>query len=78
MTILIFLAGFAAAVGAVVGYVAWRDRHRRGTHTDPSISRAAFAEAQWQGAKGYAADTNVTGTSLPRHQTRAHHRHDSS
>ncbi|MEJ3744874.1 hypothetical protein WEI85_16455 [Actinomycetes bacterium KLBMP 9797] len=66
MTILITLAVFAAAVGAIVSYVAWRDRHRRGAHIDPSVSRDAVARAQWHIAQSYAADTSLTGTTLPR------------
>ena len=78
VTILITLAVFVAAIGAVVGYVAWRDRRRRGLHIDPSVSHDAIALAQWQAAQGYAVDLCLTSKPLPRHQARAHDRHHSS
>ncbi|MEH1126996.1 hypothetical protein [Micromonospora sp. CPCC 206061] len=78
MTLLISLAVFVAAIGTVVVYVAWRDRHRRGMHIDPSVSHGAIAQAQWQAAQGYAVDTCLTSRPLPRNQARAHERHHSS
>lgn len=66
MTLLIILAPFAAAMGAVVGYVAWRDRRRRGAHIDPSISRDALAQADRGAVQGRLAaegmpDTRILG-----------------
>ncbi|MEV6487566.1 hypothetical protein AB0M20_02840 [Actinoplanes sp. NPDC051633] len=48
MTLLIFMIGAAAAMAAIVGYVAWRDRRGQGSFVDPSISRSALVQAQWQ------------------------------
>jgi hypothetical protein len=52
MTTLIFIAlGFVALCVAVVAYVAWRDRHRRGSITDPAAVRDAqdrlTAQVMW-------------------------------
>ena len=55
MTILIFLAGFAAVIAMLVGWVAWRDRRRRGSFVDPTISRDALAHAERQGVQGRVA-----------------------
>jgi hypothetical protein len=52
---LIFMAGFAAAVAAIVGYVAWRDRHTGGSFVDPSVSRDALVQADRQAVQGRLA-----------------------
>jgi uncharacterized iron-regulated membrane protein len=49
MTTLILIAlGFVALCAVVVAYVAWRDRHRRGSITDPAAVREAQARVTAQ------------------------------
>lgn len=64
MTILILLAGLAAVVAAVTGYVAWRDRHGRDSFVHPSVSRNALIEAERQSNQTRARDTPPFGNSL--------------
>lgn len=45
---MVLLAGLAAVIAAVAGYVAWRGRHGRGSILHPSISRNALIEAERQ------------------------------
>jgi uncharacterized iron-regulated membrane protein len=52
MTILIFAVGLAAAFITIVGYVTWRDRGRRASFEDPSISRDALVDADRQAIRG--------------------------
>jgi uncharacterized iron-regulated membrane protein len=76
MTILIFLVGLAAMVGTLVGWVVWRDRRRRGSFVDPSISREALTQAERQAVQGrIAADgmpTNVFSNRGPKSHSRNH------
>jgi hypothetical protein len=62
MTFLIFMAGFAAAIAAIVGYVAWRDRRGRRSFVDPSISRDALARADRQAVQGRLASEGMLVT----------------
>lgn len=48
MTIVVLLAGTAAVIVALAGYVAWRGRHGRGSFLHPSVSRDALIEAERQ------------------------------
>jgi hypothetical protein len=45
MTVLIFYAALAAPIAAIVGYLAWRDRHRQPSLEDPSVRRDALRRA---------------------------------
>lgn len=62
MTVLIALVVFAAAIVAVVGYVAWRDRRSRGSFVDPSVSRDALVRADRQAVQGRLADAGMPVT----------------
>jgi hypothetical protein len=62
MTLLIFAVGFAAAIATVTGYVAWRDRGRRGSFVDPSISRDALIQADRQAVQGRLASEGMLVT----------------
>lgn len=59
MTLLIFLVGIAALIAMVVGYVAWRDRRRRGSFVDPAISRDALVRADRQAVQGRLASEDM-------------------
>jgi hypothetical protein len=65
MTILIFVAGFVAAIIAIIGYVTWRDRGRRGSFEDPSISRGALVDADRQAVQGRFAAALAYGAMPP-------------
>jgi hypothetical protein len=55
MTLMVFLAGIAAAIASVAGYVTWRDRRGRGSFVDPSVSRDALVQADRQAVQGRLA-----------------------
>jgi len=59
MTILILMAGIAAAIAAIVGYVALRDRRGGGSFVHPSISRDALVQADRQGVQGRLASIEM-------------------
>jgi hypothetical protein len=76
MTFLIFLAGLAVVIGMLVGWVVWRDRRRRGSFVDPTISREALAHAERQAVQGrLAADgvlTKIFSDRRPESHSRNH------
>lgn len=55
MTLLILMAGIAAAIAMIAGSVAWRDRRSRGSFVDPSISRDALIQADRQAVQARLA-----------------------
>jgi hypothetical protein len=74
MTLLILMVGIAAMIATVVGYVAWRDRHRRGSFVDPSISRDALVQADQQAVRGRLADAGMPSTDFISHGPGYHSR----
>ena len=66
MTILVLLAGLAATIAAVAGYVTWRGRRGvRGSYLHPAVSRQALNEADRQGVQGRVAAIDGIPISLP-------------
>ncbi len=72
MTILILLAGLAAAVAAVVGYVAWRESRSRGSFLHPSISRDALAQVHRQAVRGRLAEADMPIIRVAHHSPGSH------
>jgi hypothetical protein len=72
MTIMILAAGFAAAIGALAGYVTWRDRHRGGSFVDPSHGRDAQLRVDQQTAHGALAGSHPFGTTIGMGATEAY------
>jgi hypothetical protein len=62
MTIMILAAGFAAGIGALAGYVTWRDRHRGGSFVDTSHGRDAQLRVDQRTAHGALAGSHTCGT----------------
>jgi hypothetical protein len=72
MTFLILMAGFAAAISTIVGFVAWRDRRSRGSFVDPSISRDAIVQAYRQAVPGRVAEADIPAINFVGHGRRSH------
>jgi hypothetical protein len=62
MTIMILLAGIASAIGALSGYVTWRDRRRGGSPTDPSTGHDVRLRAQRRTVRDVHSGGDTFGT----------------
>ncbi len=67
MTILILLAGLAAVVATVTGYVAWRERRTGRSFIDPSASRDALAQVHQQAVRGRIAEADLLPINFVEH-----------
>ncbi len=65
--ILILLAGLAAAVATVAGYVVWRERRTGSSFIDPSVNRDAYAQAHSQAVRGRIAQADMLTVNFVEH-----------